>query len=268
MPSKNESGMISITTSEAVVQGRGGTIANSGGNNVVGLAASGGRVDGIFPRDYASGDTAELELLTKPGTFEVMVSAACTNGDYLYPSGSGKFSSTPTGGIPVLVAMQTATADGDKIMARRYASIPNSEPLVLAGATLTLTTASHGGKTILLDTAAGSVVTLPAATGSGARFTFRVHTKPTSNFHQVKVASASDFMAGSVNILDNDAAAQGAYSADGTADDNIQLNGTTKGGLVGDTFEVCDIKSTIWAITGDLVCPAGSNPADMFSAAV
>lgn len=138
---------------------------------------------------------------------------------------------------------------------------------VAAGGTLTLTEAAHGGKTILLDTAAGSVVTLPAPV-VGLRFRFLVSVKPTSNFHQVKVAASTDFMAGAANILDLDGAAQGAFAADGTADDNIQLNGTTKGGQVGDLIEVEGISSTIWAISANLVCPAGSNPADMFSAAV
>lgn len=140
--------------------------------------------------------------------------------------------------------------------------------MVAAGAALTLTAAAHSDKVILLDTAAGSVVTLPAATGSGARFTCLVSVKPTSNFHQVKVASASDFIAGSVNILDLDGAAQGGYAADGAADDNIQMNGTTKGGLVGDWIELVDLKTNVWAIRGMLAVPAGSNPADVFSAAV
>lgn len=138
---------------------------------------------------------------------------------------------------------------------------------VAAGAALAITEALHDGKTILLDTAAGSVVTLPAPI-LGFRCRFLVSVKPTSNFHQVKVASAADFMAGSVNILDNDLSAQAAFAADGTADDNIQLNGTTKGGQVGDWFEIEGISATQWAINGQLVCPAGSNVADMFSAAV
>lgn len=138
---------------------------------------------------------------------------------------------------------------------------------VAAGATLTLTELAHEGRTILLDTAAGSVVTLPAPV-VGARFRFLVSVKPTSNFHQIKVAASTDFMAGSVNILDLDGTAQAAYNADGTADDNIQLNGGTKGGQVGDWIEIEGLASTIWAIRGQLTVPTGSNPADMFSAAV
>lgn len=138
---------------------------------------------------------------------------------------------------------------------------------VAAGATLTLTEASHDGKTIVLDQASGSVVTLPAPV-IGMRCRFLVTVKPTSNFHQIKVASASDFMAGSANIIDVDGFIQNAFHADGAADDNIQLNGTTKGGQVGDWIEIDGISATVWAIRGQLVCPAGSNPADMFSAAV
>lgn len=139
---------------------------------------------------------------------------------------------------------------------------------VAAGGTLTLTELAHDGKTILLDTAAGSVVTLPTPAPVGMKVRCIVTVKPTSNFHQVKVGAATDFMGGSVDILDNDAAAQGAFAADSTSDDNIQLNGTTKGGQIGDWIELEAITTTVWAIRGTLVCPTGSNPADMFSAAV
>ena len=138
---------------------------------------------------------------------------------------------------------------------------------VAAGSSLAVTEASHDGRTIRLDTATGSVCTLPAPV-VGMRVRFLVSVKATSNFHQVKVAAGTDFLAGTVNMLDLDAAAQGAFAADGTADDNIQLNGTTTGGLVGDWLEVEGISATQWAISGNLVVPAGSNPADPFSAAV
>jgi len=265
MPSFNQGGQLTLTTSEAVYQYRAGTIAAAG---TVGLTASGGRVDGFFFRDAASGATDASFVMFTPGrTFTVVVSAAVTIGAALYPSGSGKFSSVPTGGKPIGYAMAAATADGDQIQMRPHSGIEDSEALVAAGATLTLTAASHGGKTILLDTLAGSVVTLPAASGTGVKFKFRVSVAPTSNFHQVKVANSSDTMAGSVNILDNDAAAQTAYAATST-DDNIQMNGTTKGGLVGDFFECVDIATNKWGVFGQLVVPAGSNPADVFSAAV
>lgn len=165
----------------------------------------------------------------------------------------------------------TAPSFGGTALAATGAEInrvaDRSTRAVAAGATLALTEAAHDGKTILLDTAAGSVVTLPAPV-IGMRTRFLVTVKPTSNYHQIKVAAATDFMAGVVNILDLDGAAQGAFQADGAADDNIQLNGTTKGGQVGDWLEIEGISATQWAIRGDLAVPAGSDPADMFSAAV
>lgn len=139
--------------------------------------------------------------------------------------------------------------------------------ITLNATSLSVTEATHDGRTIVMShTAAGSTATLPAASGSGARFRFIVGAVNTNN-HIIKVANASDVLAGSVNILDNDAAAQGAYAASGT-DDTLTLNGTTTGGQVGDWVELEDIKANVWAIRGQLVVPAGSNPADPFSATV
>jgi hypothetical protein len=141
-----------------------------------------------------------------------------------------------------------------------------STRLVPAGATKTLTVAEHEGKIIALDTAAGSVVTLPPATGSGAVFRFVVTVAPTSNEHKVQVTT-TDTMKGVFFLLDNDSTAATAYAATGT-DDTLALNGTTKSGLVGDVAEFVDVASAVWSVSGHGVVPAGSNIADVFSAAV
>jgi Pectate lyase superfamily protein len=139
--------------------------------------------------------------------------------------------------------------------------------LVAAGATLTVSIALHDERTIAFNTATGSVVTLPVATGSGARINGLVTVKPTSNAHIVKVTGASDVLAGSVNLLDNDSNAQTAYAASGT-DDTLTWNGTTTGGQVGDWVQFEDIAANVWAVRGQAVCQAGSNVADCFSATV
>jgi len=142
----------------------------------------------------------------------------------------------------------------------------HADGAVAAGATITLTVASHDGRLIALDTAAGSTVTLPAATGSFARFLFLVTVKPTSNQHRINVTGDDEYV-GSVNILDRDAAAQAAYGAiDGGDNDQFDMQGTTKGGLQGDWVEVIDILADTWLIRGQLQCPAGSNPASPFAA--
>lgn len=147
-------------------------------------------------------------------------------------------------------------------------AINTSGRLVAAGSTLSATAALHDQKVILLDTAAGSVVTLPAASGSGARFRFAVSVTATSNSHIVKVANASDFMAGFIDILDLDGTTISSYKGDGTADDTITMNRTTTGGFIGDWVEVIDYKTNLWLINGKLTCAVGSNPADPLSATV
>lgn len=154
-----------------------------------------------------------------------------------------------------------ADVDATAVEINRMADV--SARLVAAGASLTLTAASHSDRVVALDTAAGSTITLPAATGTGMRFKFVVTVKPTSNQHRIDVVGSDAFF-GSVNILDADSTAQAAYAA-GTDADRFDMNGTTKGGQVGDTVELIDMVSGKWQISGQLVCPAGSNIASPFT---
>jgi hypothetical protein len=121
-----------------------------------------------------------------------------------------------------------------------------STRLVAAGATLAVTEALHDGKIIALDTAAGSVCTLPPATGSGAKFTFIVTVTPTSNSHIVKV-TLNDIMFGLAFGLDDDGVPANAW---GTlaATDTINMNSSTQGGEVGDRVECVDIATDKWAV--------------------
>lgn len=126
--------------------------------------------------------------------------------------------------------------------------------LVAAGGTLAVTEALHDGKTILLDTAAGSVCTLPAATGSGARFRFVVSVDATSNSHIIKVAaSTDDLFLGSLLQTDTDTTdtliSMPALAGD-TFDTITFSNDGTQGGLPGDIIEVEDIAAGTWAIFG------------------
>lgn len=140
---------------------------------------------------------------------------------------------------------------------------------VAGGATLTLTEALHNGKTVLLDTAAGSTITLPAASGSGMRFRFLVSVIATSNSHIVKVANASDTMTGMILAVSDDAGFPvKGYTADATAGaDTITLNRTTTGSTVkGEWIEVEDYATNKWAVRG-MIASTGTE-ATPFSATV
>ncbi|NBW11858.1 MAG: hypothetical protein EBR82_27880 [Caulobacteraceae bacterium] len=145
------------------------------------------------------------------------------------------------------------------------AVVDASQRLLAAGATKTLT-AADDGKVILLDTAAGSVVTLPASSGSGVRYRFVISTKATSNSHKVQVANASDIMQGVVLTLSDNSAAVLGYAA-GSSDDTITLNRTTTGSTqVGEYIDVIDIATNVWAVSG--VTASTGAEGTPFSAAV
>ena len=135
----------------------------------------------------------------------------------------------------------TITATADEINAVADVS---GRVITLDATSLTVTAATHGERIILLShTAATSTVTLPAATGTGSRYTFIVGAVNT-NSHVIQVASASDTfegiafgaVGGGPNIIN-------AFET--AADtDTITLNGTTSGGAaIGDKIEIIDIAS-------------------------
>lgn len=139
--------------------------------------------------------------------------------------------------------------------------------LVAAGATLAITELLHDGKTVLLDAAAGSVCTLPASTGSGAKFRFKVKALATSNSHIVKVANSSDIIQGVVTTIDTDTAGTVTGWATAASDDTVTLNRTTTGSTMrGEWLEFEDVAANLWLVCGQLAnTGAGATP---FSATV
>ena len=128
----------------------------------------------------------------------------------------------------------------------------------------TLTNGSDG-QTILLDAAAGLTVTLPAAVGSGWKAKFIVKTTVTSNNDVIQVANATDVMTG-VAILGQDAADTVVLFETASTSDTITMNGSTKGGILGDCIEIEDIASGLFYVR--MIGSATGTEATPFSAAV
>lgn len=131
-----------------------------------------------------------------------------------------------------------------------------------AGSTLTASNTTHAGRIINLDTASGSTITLPASTGSGDQYRFVVTTTVTSNNHIIKVANASDTMAGYATVR---SATPGIFEA-ATTGDTITMNGTTTGGVIGSSIQVIDTAPTVWEVRANLV--GSGTVATPFSATV
>lgn len=159
------------------------------------------------------------------------------------------------GGTPVL-------ASADEL--NRIADV-STRIVAVTTTPITLSAAVHDGKIVTLSKADGITLTLPAATGSGVKFTFVVLTPVTSNGYIIQVANASDIIAG-VARTGQDLAGIIVHFAAGATDDTITLNGTTAGGLKGDIVEIVDIAANTWYAR--VVGTAISSEATSFSAAV
>ena len=123
-------------------------------------------------------------------------------------------------------------------------------------ATLTVTAASHAGKIITLNRAAGVTVTLPAATGTGNVYRFAVATTVTSNNDIIQVANATDEFVGGILSTDTDTTdTLASYPAlDGDGYDTITMNGSTKGGIQGDMITIVDIDAGKFLLNGNINC--------------
>lgn len=136
---------------------------------------------------------------------------------------------------------------------------------VAAGGTLAVTAAMSGAP-ILLNTAAGSVATLPAATGSGNIYNFFVTTTATSNAHKILAASVSDFMNGIVT--GENAGTAKCFASAAATNHSLQMPvaGTQpSGGFIGDWFTITDVATNLWTVKG--MYQAGTTPTTPFSAA-
>lgn len=158
------------------------------------------------------------------------------------------------------VGIQSTSAEIDAVCDLSARTVAAGSALVMAD------WATYDGKTIRLDTATGSTVTLPAGSGSGARVRFVTHVLATSNSHIVKVANATDILVGSITTTDGADNSNTTFSTTSTSD-TVTLNRTTTGSVrIGEMFEVEDVKVGFIAIRGNLVGTGGE--ATPFSATV
>lgn len=132
-------------------------------------------------------------------------------------------------------------------------------------AALSVTSALHDNRTIALNRAAGVAVTLPAAKGTGTKLKFIVGTTVTSSSTTIKVANATDIMAG-LALQSQDAGNTVQAWETASTDDTITFNGSTTGGIKGDMVELEDIASGLWSVR--VVGAATGTEATPFSATV
>lgn len=121
------------------------------------------------------------------------------------------------------------------------------------------------GKTYLLNTAAGSVLTLPAAIGSGGTIKVYTTTTTTSGAHKVLANSTSDYMNGI--LIGENANTAKIFASAATTNHALQMpfsGSQPSGGFIGDWFELADVATNLWSVKG--AYQAGTTPTTPFSA--
>lgn len=132
-------------------------------------------------------------------------------------------------------------------------------------ATATLNRNTHSGCMNTINAATGLILTLPASTGSGDVYRFYIGTTVTSGDVVICVANASDTMAG-LAISAADAGDTAVAFETASTTDTITLNGTTKGGVMGDLITLEDVAANKWAV--QIISSSTSSEVTPFSAAV
>ena len=198
--------------------------------------------------------------------FSQFKNSAPVGGQGLYVGAKGSEIQVADSSGNLAQAGTTVTASGAEInrIADKSASV-----VTASGATLTVTAALHGDRTIVFGRTAGTIVTLPAATGTGIKYTFVIGTAATSNANIIKVANATDVMDGSLNIqADTDADGTLACWMAEVGDDTMSFAGAaTTGGIKGGKIECLDYAAGFWTCIAHTISGGGSE-ATPFSATV
>jgi hypothetical protein len=121
------------------------------------------------------------------------------------------------------------------------------QEIIAAGAAVTLV-AGQAGSLVLLDTAAGSIVTLPTPS-EGLTFDFAVSVSVTSNSHIIGGAAGEFLLGGIQMMIDTTAVSEGQF-LDGATHLTLTHNGTTTGGLIGTNYRFVGLNATQWSVTG------------------
>lgn len=114
---------------------------------------------------------------------------------------------------------------------------------------LSLTVTQHAERLVLINTnsTVANTFTLPAATGSGAKFQI-VNNVVQTQGSVVIAANGTDVMQGTCFAFDSTAAADAMTFVTSATSDKVTLNITTTGGLGGDQVEAWDIAANTWFV--------------------
>ncbi len=143
--------------------------------------------------------------------------------------------------------------------------VEGSGAIVASTATqVTVTQALHAGRTLMLNSTHTTTVVLPAATGSGNIYTFKVGVAGTEGSKIIQVANSTDVINGGSTAWNTQATVLTFIAT--ASDDTITMNRTTTGGLIGSTVTIQDVAAG--QFLADVKLLTTGNPATPFSNAI
>lgn len=133
-----------------------------------------------------------------------------------------------------------------------FETINTRKPVITGlGATKTLSV-DETFSTIVLDRAAGTVITLPLAV-PGLVYDFKVTTSVTSNAYKVITGAATELLIGGYTNVDTDTSnAVAVFTGNGSTHIAVSMNGTTTGGLAGTNLRFTCLSTTKWLVEGNV----------------
>jgi len=192
---------------------------------------------------YVTTDT--LPTVQASGYFDSTVAGMLNIGDVIEVTvvdAVSKVSRTSVTGVTRLVV---ATNNGTTVTTTQ--ALPAGAVVATTATSLSVTAALHAGRTIVVNSAAPIAVTMPAATGTGAKYHFVIGVAATATGHTIKVANATDVMTGHALCVTTTSTNAEGFATSATSD-TVTLNGTTLGGVVGDRVELIDIATGIFSV--------------------
>lgn len=135
-----------------------------------------------------------------------------------------------------------------------FETVSARQPVISGlGATRTLNE-SESGSLVLLDRAAGIVVTLPTTPNPGTYYDFVVTTAVTSNSYKVITGSAGEYLVGGYTNTDTDSSnAVASFIGNGSshiAVTQAAASSNSTGGLVGSKLRFTCLSATQWLVEG------------------
>ena len=239
------------------------TITTINGTNIdAGASGTAGSVD-VFPSTASKGKMT-LSCSDQDGDTAVTVNAL----------GMGQATTVnipDPGAATAYQVLSTQANDTDPIDATNAeinAVCDKSASVVNITDDASLTLAAHAERLVTVDDADGTAITLPAASGTGNKYTVIIGTTISSNSTTIKAANASDSFYGLAFGVDTDGEGATGYTwnAD-SGDDTVTMNGTATGGVAGDVWTFTDFAANKWLVQG-YITQSGGSEATPFSATV